>query len=109
MYQLVFYVPGTHLDAVKSAVFDAGAGKFGQYDQCAWQTSGQGQFRPLDSSQPYVGRRGQLEIVEEIRVEMICVDERINAAVKALLAAHPYEQPAYAVYKMVDVEEGEFS
>ncbi|PPD33058.1 MAG: NGG1p interacting factor NIF3 [Methylomonas sp.] len=104
MYQLIFYVPISHLDTVKNAVFNAGAGQFGQYDQCAWQTLGQGQFRPLPNSQPYLGQPGQLESVEEYKVEMICIDERIKAAITALLAAHPYQQPAYVVYKMPDVE-----
>lgn len=105
MYQLVFYVPASHLEQVKTALFAAGAGQFGDYDQCAWQTLGQGQFRPLPNSQPYLGQPGQLESVEEYKVEMICVDEKIQAAVTALLAAHPYQQPAYAIYKMLDVED----
>ena len=70
---------------------------------CAWQILGQSQFRPKTNSQPYLGQPGQLEIVPEYKVEMICADERINAAVTALLAAHPYQQPAYAIYKMFDI------
>jgi hypothetical protein len=95
MYKLCFYVPESHLDAVKTAVFAAGAGRIGDYDQCCWQISGQGQFRPLPGSQPFIGETGALEIVEEYRVEMVCVDDRIKAAVAALKSAHPYEEPAF--------------
>lgn len=100
MYQLTFYVPASHLDQVKNALFAAGAGRFNDYDQCAWQSLGQGQFRPLADSQPFLGQIGKLERVAEYKVEMICADERIKAAVAALLAAHPYQQPAYAIYKI---------
>lgn len=105
MYQLIFYVPATHLETVKNAVFSAGAGDFGDYDQCAWQILGQGQFRPNANSQPYLGQPERLETVPEYKVEMICVAERINAAVAALLAAHPYQQPAYAIYKMLEIDD----
>ncbi len=103
MYQLVFYVPESHLETVKNALFAAGAGEFGDFDQCVWQILGQGQFRPNANSQPYLGQPGQLETVPEYKVEMICTDERIKATVNALLAAHPYQQPAYAIYKMFDI------
>lgn len=102
MYQLTFYVPASHLDQVKNALFAAGAGQFNDYDQCAWQTLGQGQFRPLDNSQPFLGQIGKLERVAEYKVEMICADDRIKAAVTALLTTHPYQQPAYTIYKILD-------
>ncbi|MCK9605295.1 MAG: NGG1p interacting factor NIF3 [Methylomonas sp.] len=103
MYQLTFYVPASHLDQVKNVLFAAGAGQFNDYDQCAWQTLGQGQFRPLLNSQPFLGQIGKLERVAEYKVEMICADEHIKAAVTALLTAHPYQQPAYAIYKLHDL------
>nr|WP_208022053.1 NGG1p interacting factor NIF3 [Aestuariicella hydrocarbonica] len=97
---MCFHVPASHLDAVKSALFEAGAGKVGDYDSCCWQVLGQGQFRPLAGSQPYLGQQGRLEAVAEYRVEMVCSDECIRAAVKALKLAHPYEEPAYDVMKV---------
>jgi structural hemagglutinin/hemolysin toxin protein RtxA len=104
MYQLIFYVPASHIEQVKNAVFAAGAGTYGNYDQCAWQTLGQGQFRPLAGSQPFSGQIGRLETAPEYKVELICSDENIKPAVAALLAAHPYQQPAYAVYKILTAE-----
>lgn len=99
-YGIVVYVPATHLEPVKQAMFDAGAGCIGDYDYCAWQVSGQGQFRPLSGSQPFVGTEGILETVEEYRVEMVCEAALVQAVVADLKAAHPYEQPAYWVFRL---------
>lgn len=95
MFKLCFYVPESHLEAVKAAVFAVGAGKIGDYDCCCWQVPGEGQFRPLPGSDPFLGQVGQLERVPEYRVEMICAREAAAPAVAALLQAHPYEQPAW--------------
>jgi hypothetical protein len=100
MYQLSFYVPAAHVDVVKQAVFDAGGGRIGNYDSCCWQVAGQGQFRPLPGSDPAIGGIGQLELVDEYKVEMVCGDAHIGAAVAALRRAHPYEEPAYQVWKL---------
>lgn len=101
MYKLCFYVPATHLDAVKNAVFSAGAGSVGDYDSCCWQVAGQGQFRPLTGSQPFIGTAGAVETVEEYRVEMVCAQAHIRAAVEALCDTHPYEEPAWDVVALV--------
>jgi hypothetical protein len=103
MYKLCFYVPLPDCDRVKQAVFDAGAGRIGNYDACCWQVAGRGQFRPLAGSQPHIGERDELETVEEYRVEMVCDDDVVEAAVKALKRAHPYEEPAYDVWKLADL------
>jgi hypothetical protein len=104
MYKLVFFVPESHLDLVKAAVFNAGAGRIGHYDQCCWQVLGQGQFRPFLGATPFIGVQDQLEVLPEYRVEMVCADELISAAVSALRSAHPYEEPAFDVLRLVDVE-----
>ncbi len=97
MKKLCVYIPSSHLEAVKSAMFAAGGGQIGDYDQCCWQCVGQGQFRPLAGSQPFLGEHGQCEVVEEFRVELVCEDAKIQAVVQALKDAHPYEEPAYDV------------
>lgn len=101
MYKLGFYVPASHLEQVKTALFAAGAGRIGNYDSCCWQTLGQGQFRALAGSQPYLGQRGTVETVTEYRVELVCEDKLLAAALAALRAAHPYEEPAYDVVQLV--------
>lgn len=100
MYKLCVYVPASHLQQVKQAMFDAGAGRIGDYDSCCWQVAGQGQFRPLAGADPFIGTQGLVEVVEEYKVELVCADELIAAAVAALKAAHPYEEPAYQVWKL---------
>jgi hypothetical protein len=93
-------VPESHLQDVKQACFAAGAGRIGDYDSCAWQVAGEGQFRPLAESTPFIGEQGRLEQVAEYKVEMVCAENHIRAAVQALLAAHPYEEPAYHVCRL---------
>lgn len=105
MYKLAFFVPASHLEAVKQAVFNAGGGRIGDYDHCAWQTLGQGQFRPLDGSQPFLGRPGEVQRVEEWKVELVVADQRIREVVAALKASHPYETPAYDVWKLAEINE----
>lgn len=105
MYKLCFYVPESHVEIVKNAVFQAGAGRYENYDCCAWQVRGQGQFRPLAGSRPFLGSAGTgLERVEEYRVEMICAEEVAPAVLAALCAAHPYETPAYDCVRILDVQ-----
>ncbi len=100
MYKLAFFVPPSHVEQVKNALFAAGAGRIGAYDCCSWQVLGQGQFRPLDGSQPFIGQAGQIEQVEEWKVELVVADELIQQAVTALRHSHPYETPAYEVWKL---------
>ncbi|MBL4607609.1 MAG: YqfO family protein [Pseudomonadales bacterium] len=103
MYKLVFYVPEDHVENVKQALFKSGAGRIGNYDQCCWQTLGQGQFRPLAGAEPFLGEREKLEYVAEYKVELVCEDALIFPAVKALKKTHPYEEPAYEVYKLENI------
>jgi len=100
MFKLCFYVPESHVETVKVALFDAGAGRIGDYEHCAWQVLGQGQFRPLHGSQPFIGSQDVLETVAEYRVEMVCEDAVIKAVIDALRQAHPYEEPAFDVIRV---------
>lgn len=102
MYKLVFFVPESNLATVKSAVFATGAGRIGDYEQCCWQVLGEGQFRPLEGADPHIGNIGDLESVAEFRVELICHDDLIKRAVAAMKQAHPYEEPAYDVWRLED-------
>lgn len=102
MYKLAFFVPASHVEVVKAAVFAAGGGRIGDYEHCAWQTLGQGQFRPLDGSQPFLGQTGQVEVVEEWKVELVVADELILQVVAALKQSHPYETPAYEVWRLAE-------
>ena len=104
MYKLCFFVPDTHVEAVKQAVFASGAGRIGNYEACCWQVLGQGQFRPLPGSQPFIGETGVVQQVAEWKVEMVVADELIHDAVKALKKSHPYETPAFDVWRLSDLQ-----
>ncbi len=95
MLKLTVYIPRPHLEEVKAALFAAGAGRYRNYDCCCWQVLGEGQFRPLQGSRPFLGETGAVERVEEYRVEMLCPEEKSAAVAEALRRAHPYEEPAY--------------
>ena len=93
--KIVTFVPASHVNAVRVALSDAGAGVIGDYTQCSFNVAGEGTFVGGASTNPVVGRRGQLERAPEIRVEMVCPQSAVAAVVAALRAAHPYEEPAF--------------
>lgn len=97
--KIEFYVPEQQLQQVKQAMFDAGAGKIGDYDSCAWQILGQGQYRPCAGSSPFRGELGSLEELNEYKVEMVCAEEFVTEAIRALKESHPYEEVAYSVIR----------
>ena len=102
MYKLTVFIPDAALEQVKSALFAAGAGTIGNYEQCCWQVRGSGQFMPLAGSQPNIGAQDMLETVEEWRLEMVVATVHIEQVIKALKQAHPYETPAYDVIEVLD-------
>jgi hypothetical protein len=100
--KLVWFVPADALDATRDAVFDAGAGRIGDYERCSWYTAGTGTFFGTAGTQPAIGESGEEEHVPELRVETVVPGERIDDVVAALRSAHPYEEPAYDVYSLHD-------
>jgi hypothetical protein len=103
MIHLAFYVPAEHKEQVKAALFAVGVGKIGLYDHCCFETQGQGQFRPLDGSSPFIGQTQQIETVTEYKIEMVCEDHLWDRALAALKDAHPYETPAFYAIKTINV------
>lgn len=103
MYKFAFFAPIEAAETVKEAVFASGAGRIGDYEACCFQTSGTGQFRPCSGADPHIGRVGELAHVEEVKIELVCQDALIRDAVAALKKAHPYEEPAYEVWRLEDI------
>ncbi|KAI0147709.1 GTP cyclohydrolase 1 type 2/Nif3 [Xylariaceae sp. FL1272] len=102
-FRLIFNVPTSGVTACKAAIFSAGAGRQGNYSECCWTATGKGQFRPTEGANPAIGQVGALEVVEEVRVETLCVGEdTAKKVVAALKSAHPYEEPSYSVYRLED-------
>lgn len=100
MYKFIAYIPASHLEIVKNALFEAGAGQLGNYSHCAWQVLGTGQFKALKGASPAIGEIDKVEYVPEWRVEVIVPDEHLADVVRTYKLTHPYETPAYDVYKL---------
>jgi hypothetical protein len=98
--KLVWFVPEEALDATRDAVFAAGAGRIGGYERCSWYTAGTGTFLGGEETAPTIGAAGQEERAPELRVETVVAAENAEAAVAALLRAHPYEEVAYDLYPL---------
>jgi dinuclear metal center YbgI/SA1388 family protein len=101
-YKLAVFVPVKSAAKVADAVFAAGAGHIGNYSNCSFSSQGQGSFLPLEGARPSIGKRGVLEKVPELKFEAIVPAEKLAGVVTAMLKAHPYEVPAYDIYKLVD-------
>ncbi len=100
MLLFFYYVPVTHLTEVNTALFALGLGRYLNYDSCCWYTKGQGQFRPLANSNPTIGQIGELETVEEYKVELICPNNLKEQVINVLKNTHPYETPAYGFIEL---------
>jgi hypothetical protein len=100
--KLVVFVPEEALDAVREAVFDAGAGRIGDYERCSWYTVGTGTFLGGEGTDPTLGEHGREERVPELRLETVFPAERQGEVVAALRTAHPYEEPAYDIYELAE-------
>lgn len=100
--KITVMVPADAAAPVRAAIAEAGAGGIGHYDHCTFSTPGTGRFRPLEGAEPAVGTIGDIATVEEERIEAVLPRHRRRAVVAAMLAAHPYEQPAYDVAELAD-------
>jgi dinuclear metal center YbgI/SA1388 family protein len=98
LLKLVTFVPATHLEAVRDAISEAGAGHVGAYDQCTFTVRGEGTFRGGEGTDPFVGTSGQLETAAEQRLETVLPRGLEKAVLQALFRAHPYEEVAFDLY-----------
>ena len=98
--KIVTFVPVEYADSLLDVMANAGAGFVGNYRRCGFKASGIGTFEPLEGADPYVGRVGKTEEVEEDRLEMICPSRLVDDVVAAIIEKHPYEQPAFDVIKL---------
>jgi hypothetical protein len=98
--KLVVFVPAEALEAVRDALFAAGAGRIGEYERCSWYTAGTGTFLAGDDASPAIGEPGREERVPELRLETVYPVEREGDVIAALSAAHPYEEPAFDLYPL---------
>jgi dinuclear metal center YbgI/SA1388 family protein len=102
----VVYVPGEHADAVREALFDAGAGHIGDYSHCCWSVEGTGQFLPHEGADPAIGRVGALARLPEQRIELVAPTRLQADVLAALRTSHPYEEPAFNVLELAKLPSG---
>ena len=100
--KIAVFVPETHVDLLRQAMAEAGAGSMGKYEHASFSVKGTGRFRGSAASKPFVGEAGRLETVEEERVESICPIGKVDAVLQAIKRAHPYEEPAVDVYPLLN-------
>lgn len=100
LYKIVVFVPHSHEEAVRHAMSEGGAGHIGNYSHCTFQTKGQGTFKPLDGTNPYIGAKGELEFVDEYKIESIVPEQKLSQVVQSMVKAHPYEEVAYDIYPL---------
>ena len=98
--KLVVYVPLSAADAVRNAMFEAGAGCIGNYDSCSFNAQGQGSFRAGETAHPYVGEIGKVHFEDEVRIETVVPKHALNQVIAAMLKVHPYEEVAYDVFAL---------
>jgi hypothetical protein len=103
-HKLVWFVPREALDKTREAVFAAGAGHIGDYERCSWYAQGTGTFLAREGAEPSVGEVGREERVAELRVETVVPADRAADVVRALIDAHPYEEVAFELYPLVELE-----
>lgn len=105
-YKLVTFVPQEHLERVSAALFEAGAGRIGDYTSCSFRSRGTGTFFGQPGTNPTVGKSGQLEQADEVRLETVLDIKRTSAVVAALKKAHPYEEPAFDLQQLAVPPQG---
>jgi dinuclear metal center YbgI/SA1388 family protein len=105
-YKLVTFVPEKDADRVSNALFEAGAGRIGNYSACSFRSVGTGTFYGEEGTNPAIGERGRLERAEELRIETVVPISRIDVVIRALRASHPYEEPAFDLQALAAPPEG---
>lgn len=100
LLKLVTFVPNAHIGSVRSALFNAGAGNIGNYDSCSFNAAGTGTFRAGENANPFCGEINELHSEDEIRIEVVLPAFKQKEIIRALIAVHPYEEPAYDLYNL---------
>ena len=102
--KIVVYVPESHADSVREAMGKVGAGMIGNYSFCSFSVKGEGRFKPEAGANPFIGAVGAVEVVSEDRIEITCARQNLKMVIAAMKAAHPYEEVAFDVYALEDLE-----
>jgi dinuclear metal center YbgI/SA1388 family protein len=101
LLKIQFFVPASHRDIVREAMFRGGAGAIGNYSDCTFSSVGIGTFRPLAGTNPYIGKLNQLEAVEEVKIETVVPESKVNAMIEMVIEVHPYEEVAFDIFEEI--------
>jgi len=100
IFKFAVYVPVQHADKVSQAIFKAGAGKIGKYTETSFNISGKGTFKPMEGTNPFIGKIWEKEEVQEIKIETVVAERNLDSVIQTMKDNHPYEEPAYDVYEL---------
>ena len=100
IFKFAVYVPIQYADKVSQAIFKAGAGKIGRYTETSFNITGQGTFKPMEGTNPFIGKIGEKEEVQEIKIETVVAERDLDSVIQAMKDTHPYEEPAYDIYEL---------
>jgi dinuclear metal center YbgI/SA1388 family protein len=100
IFKFAVYVPVKHADKVSQAIFEAGAGKIGKYTETSFNISGKGTFKPMEGTNQFIGKIGEKETVQEIKIETVVAERDLNSVIQVMKDNHPYEEPAYDIYEL---------
>lgn len=103
LVKLVVFVPEENADEVRQALGEAGAGKIGEYSFCSFSIKGVGRFKPGDNASPHIGAAGQIESVDEERIEVACEKNQVNEIIEVIKKVHPYEEVVIDIYPMLSI------
>jgi len=99
-YKFVVFAPTGAETKIREAIFENGGGEWADYSCCSFNLKGTGTFLPLENSQPYSGKKGTLNFVDEVRIECVIDEKNLHNLVNSVISAHPYEEPAYDIYRI---------
>jgi len=102
--KLIIYVPEKDEERVRLALGKAGAGKIGNYDYCSFVTKGVGHSRPLEGTNPHIGKEGEIANIEEVQIQTVCYEKDLNVILPVLREVHPYEEVAYDIIPLLNHE-----
>lgn len=100
-YKIVVFTPPAHAEKIANAMASSGAGVIGKYSECSFRLHGIGKFKGGKGTKPFLGKKGRLEAVNEIRLEMICSPLVLDKVISEMLKVHPYDEPAFDIYKVL--------
>jgi len=100
IFKFAVYIPVQHADKLSQAIFKAGAGKIGRYSETSFNIAGKGTFKPMEGTNPFIGKTGEKEEVQEIKIETVVTERNLDSVLQAMKNVHPYEEPVYDVYEL---------